>query len=62
MFKLVTWNIRSCRGPDGKTDLDRIFACLDRFYSYDMLCVQEVSSGCAGCGSEPARPGRRTAR
>lgn len=45
MFKLVTWNIQSGRSPDGKTDLDRIIACLDRFCSFDMLCVQEVSSG-----------------
>jgi endonuclease/exonuclease/phosphatase family metal-dependent hydrolase len=45
MFKLVTWNIQSGRGPDGTTDLDRIIACLDRFCSFDMLCVQEVSSG-----------------
>lgn len=50
MFKLVTWNIQSGRSPDGKTDLDRIIACLDRFCSFDMLCVQEVSSGyTAGC-------------
>jgi endonuclease/exonuclease/phosphatase family metal-dependent hydrolase len=45
MFKLVTWNIQSGRTPDGKTDLDRIIACLDRFSSFDLLCVQEVSSG-----------------
>lgn len=45
MFKLVTWNIQSGRSPDGRTDLDRIIACLDRFCSFDMLCVQEVSSG-----------------
>jgi endonuclease/exonuclease/phosphatase family metal-dependent hydrolase len=45
MFKLVTWNIQSGRSPDGKTDLDRIIACLDRFCSFDMLCVQEVSRG-----------------
>ena len=45
MFKLVTWNIQSGRSPDGSTDLDRIIACLDRFCSFDMLCVQEVSSG-----------------
>ena len=45
MFKLVTWNIQSGRSPDGKTELDRIIACLDRFCSFDMLCVQEVSSG-----------------
>ncbi|SFD10435.1 endonuclease/exonuclease/phosphatase family protein [Massilia yuzhufengensis] len=47
MFKLVTWNIQSGRSPDGKTDLDRIIACLDRFCSFDVLCVQEVSSGYA---------------
>ncbi|MFC0251642.1 endonuclease/exonuclease/phosphatase family protein [Massilia consociata] len=45
MFKLVTWNIQSGRSPDGKTDLDRIIACLDRLCSFDMLCVQEVSDG-----------------
>ena len=45
MFNLVTWNIQSGRSPEGKTDLDRIIACLDRFCSFDMLCVQEVSSG-----------------
>ena len=45
MFKLVTWNIQSGRSPDGKTDLARIIACLDRFCSFDMLCVQEVSDG-----------------
>ncbi|MFN3791644.1 endonuclease/exonuclease/phosphatase family protein [Massilia sp.] len=52
MFKLVTWNIQSGRSPDGKTDLDRIIACLDRFCSFDMLCVQEVSSGYTESGED----------
>ncbi len=52
MFKLVTWNIQSGRSPDGKTDLDRIIACLDRFCSFDMLCVQEVSSGYTAGGED----------
>ena len=52
MFKLVTWNIQSGRSPEGKTDLDRIIACLDRFCSFDMLCVQEVSSGYTAGGED----------
>lgn len=52
MFKLVTYNIQSGRSPDGKTDLDRIIACLDRFCSFDMLCVQEVSSGYTAGGED----------
>jgi endonuclease/exonuclease/phosphatase family metal-dependent hydrolase len=52
MFKLVTWNIQSGRSPDGNTDLDRIIACLERFCSFDMLCVQEVSSGYTPSGED----------
>lgn len=52
MFKLVTWNIQSARSPDGKTDLNRIIACLDRFCSFDMLCVQEVSHGYTSGGED----------
>ncbi|RZA25190.1 MAG: endonuclease, partial [Lysobacteraceae bacterium] len=52
MFKLVTWNIQSGRSPDGKTDLNRIIACLDRFCSFDMLCVQEVSHGYTAGGED----------
>ena len=52
MFRLVTWNIQSGRSPEGKTDLDRIIACLERFCSFDMLCVQEVSSAYTEAGED----------
>jgi endonuclease/exonuclease/phosphatase family metal-dependent hydrolase len=52
MFKLVTWNIRAGRGPDGKTDLGRIIARLDRFCIFDIVCVQEVSSGAGPDGED----------
>jgi len=45
MFKLITWNIQSGRSPDGKPDLGRVVACLDRFARHDVVCLQEVASG-----------------
>jgi endonuclease/exonuclease/phosphatase family metal-dependent hydrolase len=45
MFKLITWNIQSGRSQSGDTNLGRIIACLDRFSDFDVLCLQEVSSG-----------------
>ena len=45
MFKLITWNIQSGRSPDGKPDLARLVACLDRFARFDVVCLQEVASG-----------------
>ncbi|WP_020656178.1 endonuclease/exonuclease/phosphatase family protein [Massilia niastensis] len=52
MFKLITWNIQSGRSPDGKTDLARIIACLERFARHDILCLQEVSAGYDGSGED----------
>jgi endonuclease/exonuclease/phosphatase family metal-dependent hydrolase len=45
MFKLITWNIQAGRSQDGGTSLGRIIACLDRFSDFDVLCLQEVTSG-----------------
>jgi endonuclease/exonuclease/phosphatase family metal-dependent hydrolase len=44
-MKLVTWNIQWGRGADGRVDLDRIVAHAQRFADFDVLCLQEVSSG-----------------
>jgi endonuclease/exonuclease/phosphatase family metal-dependent hydrolase len=52
MLKLVTWNIQWGRGADGKVDLDRIVAQARALGDFDVLCLQEVSSGypeLAGC-------------
>lgn len=45
MFTLVTWNIQSGRDPDGRPDIGRVVACLDRFAHHDVVCLQEVASG-----------------
>src|SRR3569623_1237642 len=44
-MKLVTWNIQWGRGADGRVDLDRIVAHARRFADFDVLCLQEVTSG-----------------
>jgi endonuclease/exonuclease/phosphatase family metal-dependent hydrolase len=44
-MKLVTWNIQWGRGADGRVDLDRIVSHARRFADFDVLCLQEVSSG-----------------
>jgi endonuclease/exonuclease/phosphatase family metal-dependent hydrolase len=44
-MKLVTWNIQWGRGVDNCVDLDRIMAHARRFADFDVLCLQEVSSG-----------------
>lgn len=44
-MKLITWNIQWGRGADGRVDLDRIVAHVQRFADFDVLCVQEVSAG-----------------
>jgi endonuclease/exonuclease/phosphatase family metal-dependent hydrolase len=51
-MKLITWNIQWGRGADGRVDLDRIVADARRVADFDVLCLQEVSSGYAelqGC-------------
>jgi endonuclease/exonuclease/phosphatase family metal-dependent hydrolase len=44
-MKLNTWNIQWGRGADGRVDLDRIVAHVQRFSDFDVPCVQEVSAG-----------------
>jgi endonuclease/exonuclease/phosphatase family metal-dependent hydrolase len=51
-MKLVTWNIQWGRGVDGKVDLERIVRDARALSDFDVLCLQEVSSGypeLAGC-------------
>lgn len=44
-MKLITWNIQWGRGVDGRVDLARIVTDARRFADFDVLCLQEVSSG-----------------
>jgi endonuclease/exonuclease/phosphatase family metal-dependent hydrolase len=44
-MKLITWNIQWGRGAHGIVDLDRVVAHARRFADFDVLCLQEVSSG-----------------
>ncbi|NEX63055.1 endonuclease/exonuclease/phosphatase family protein [Noviherbaspirillum galbum] len=51
-MKLITWNIQWGRGVDGKVDLERIVQDARALADFDVLCLQEVSSGypeLAGC-------------
>jgi endonuclease/exonuclease/phosphatase family metal-dependent hydrolase len=58
-MKLITWNIQWGRGVDGKVDLERIVRDARALADFDVLCLQEVSSGypeLAGCdGSDQFR-------
>ena len=44
-MKLLTWNIQWGRGADGRVDLERMLAHAKQFSDFDVLCLQEVSSG-----------------
>ncbi|MCM1128754.1 MAG: endonuclease/exonuclease/phosphatase family protein [Alistipes senegalensis] len=44
-IRLVTWNIRWGRGIDNTVDLDRTLRHLRQFSGFDILCMQEISSG-----------------
>jgi endonuclease/exonuclease/phosphatase family metal-dependent hydrolase len=44
-MKLITWNIQWGRGADGCVNLDRVVADARRLADFDVLCLQEVSSG-----------------
>jgi endonuclease/exonuclease/phosphatase family metal-dependent hydrolase len=44
-MRLITWNIQWGLGADGKVDLERIVAHARRLADFDVLCLQEVSSG-----------------
>ena len=43
-MKLITWNIQSCRGCDGRVDAQRIVDVCRDMADFDVLCLQEVAS------------------
>jgi len=44
-MQLISWNIQWGRGADGRVDLDRVVAQARALADFDVLCLQEVSSG-----------------
>ncbi len=42
-MKLITWNIQSCRGCDGRVDAKRIIDVCGGMADFDVLCLQEVA-------------------
>jgi len=45
MLKLITWNIQSARTRDGGAGWGLVVEALHGFADFDILCLQEVSSG-----------------
>jgi endonuclease/exonuclease/phosphatase family metal-dependent hydrolase len=44
MLRLITWNIQSGRGCDGRVDLARIVRVARDIADFDVLCLQEVAN------------------
>ena len=42
-MNLITWNIQSCRGCDGRVDPKRIVGVCRDMADFDVLCLQEVA-------------------
>jgi len=42
-MNLITWNIQSCRGCDGRVDPERIVDVCRGMADFDVLCFQEVA-------------------
>jgi endonuclease/exonuclease/phosphatase family metal-dependent hydrolase len=42
-MNLITWNIQSCRGCDGRVDAQRIVDVCRGMADFDVLCLQEVA-------------------
>ena len=42
-MNLITWNIQSCRGCDGRVDPQRIIDVCRGMADFDVLCLQEVA-------------------
>jgi len=42
-MNLITWNIQSCRGCDGRVDAKRILDVCRGMADFDVLCFQEVA-------------------
>lgn len=51
---ILTWNIQWGRGADGRVDLSRMLAEACAMGPFDVLCLQEVTSG---FGHLPGQPG-----
>ena len=47
-MNLITWNIQSCRGCDGRVDPQRIIDVCRGMADFDVLCFQEVARNYAG--------------
>lgn len=43
-MKLITWNIQSCRGCDGRVSPERIVEHARALADFDVLCLQEVAA------------------
>ncbi|MET3819863.1 MULTISPECIES: endonuclease/exonuclease/phosphatase family protein [Burkholderia] len=53
-MRLIDWNIQWGRDADGVVDLARTIAAARRIGDFDVLCLQEVTSG---FGALPGQPG-----
>jgi endonuclease/exonuclease/phosphatase family metal-dependent hydrolase len=42
---IITWNVQSARTAAGAADWQQVAASLERLSGFDILCLQEVSSG-----------------
>jgi endonuclease/exonuclease/phosphatase family metal-dependent hydrolase len=42
-MNIITWNIQSCRGCDGRVDPKRIVGVCSDMADFDVLCLQEVA-------------------
>ena len=47
-MRLLSWNIQSGRGMDGRVDLNRILADIDAMGGFDVIALQEVAVGFHG--------------
>lgn len=52
-MKLVTWNIQSCCGVDGRVQPERIVDTARALADFDVLCVQEVADNHPGLLGAP---------
>lgn len=50
-IRLLTWNIHAGLGPDGRYDLDRVIALVQR-HAPDIVALQEVDSRGRGTGAD----------
>ncbi len=53
-MKLITWNTQWCCGTDGNINPERIVADARAMADFDVLCLQEISSGFDSLAGQPA--------